>query len=328
MNKITNYENNILDAIQTIVDHAVGNAGYDRTIKATIRKCEDSALGKYLVQYQNSTFNAYSNDKDAFYPSGTYVYVLVPGNDMAQTKTIVGAVDKLGSDYVSVIETEDGYESIGTNIITEQSNFSLKSYGGGQLKYLYNRDGDHIDTNLIDINTVAADLYLKKSNYIILASKFKTSIPAEQREKGDYGIGFDIDFKNNSTGETVTKTYILNIDNMTGNPYNYPNPTRQSSVFEIDGENFISIKNIYIYEYGFNYTDLTKDDDIFVSDIELTAANMLEVNELTTSGVSLITKQGAYFDDSDSNNSMRSIEAQVRIKGKIAETGYEQIKYY
>lgn len=46
------YENNIIDAIETIVDNAVANAGYDKTIKATIIECIDQTIGKFKVKKQ------------------------------------------------------------------------------------------------------------------------------------------------------------------------------------------------------------------------------------------------------------------------------------
>jgi hypothetical protein len=89
-----NYENKILDAIQTIVENAVSKANYDKTIKGVISKCSDKSLGKYVVKYQDSSFYAYAADTSVTYTAGTSVYVLVPGNDMSQTKTIIGTVDK------------------------------------------------------------------------------------------------------------------------------------------------------------------------------------------------------------------------------------------
>ena len=77
-----NYETQILDAIQMVVDNAVSKASYDKTIQATISKCVDEAMGKYIVKYQNSSFYAYSYNRDVTYSNGTLVYVLVPGNDM------------------------------------------------------------------------------------------------------------------------------------------------------------------------------------------------------------------------------------------------------
>ena len=62
-----NYENKILDAIETVVNNAVSNAGYDRTIQAKIISCIDPTIGKYKVQYQDSTFFAYSGSSEIIY---------------------------------------------------------------------------------------------------------------------------------------------------------------------------------------------------------------------------------------------------------------------
>ena len=48
-----NYESQILDAIQLLVDSAVSKAEFDKTIKATISRCVDATIGKYVIKYQN-----------------------------------------------------------------------------------------------------------------------------------------------------------------------------------------------------------------------------------------------------------------------------------
>ena len=105
-----NYENKILDAIQRIVDNAISHASYDKTIKGTIVKVADEDTGKYLIRYQDSSFYAYSNDSKISYSVDDMVYVLIPGNDMTQMKTIIGAVDKIGINYIDTLESQDAYE--------------------------------------------------------------------------------------------------------------------------------------------------------------------------------------------------------------------------
>ena len=59
---MNNYENNILEAIETIVDSSIAKSSYDRTIQATIIKLIDKSLGQYNVKYQDSYFDAFSVD--------------------------------------------------------------------------------------------------------------------------------------------------------------------------------------------------------------------------------------------------------------------------
>ena len=60
----SNYEEKIVDAIETIVQNAVKKAGYDRTIQCIIIECVDQTMGKYKVKYQDSSFMAYSGSSD------------------------------------------------------------------------------------------------------------------------------------------------------------------------------------------------------------------------------------------------------------------------
>jgi hypothetical protein len=134
-------ENNICEAISIIVDKAVAQASYDKTIQATVSVCEDSSLGKYKVKYQNSSFYAYSNDTDTTYSTGTSVYVLVPGNDMSKTKTIIGTVDKLGANYVATLEADESYETYGSNCIEPSEVFRMSSYHKDDYtRVLYSKD--------------------------------------------------------------------------------------------------------------------------------------------------------------------------------------------
>lgn len=323
-----NYESQILDAIQLLVDSAVSKAEFDKTIKATISRCVDATIGKYVIKYQNSSFYAYSTNTDTTYSAGTAVYVLIPGNDMSQEKSIIGTVDKLGTDYISIIEGENGYEVTGVNVIENLTTFNLCSYKTEDIVILYDRDND---VSLLNIDKLGLENYIKNSNSIICGATFKTNLPVEQRFRGDYGIVFNLDFIDNATGEIVTRSYMVNTTQMTGQPYNFTTASRQYGIFEVDGSNFVSVKQIYIFSYDFPNVvidEVEKPDDIFVSKIELSAANALSANDLSTSALTIITPQGIYFDDNNLEQDTKVLEAQIKIKGKNVDSQSQDIKYY
>ena len=89
------YEDKICEAISLMVDKAVSEANFDRTIQAIVQECSDASIGKYKVKYQDSAFYAYATSSDVTYTNGSNVYVLVPSNDMTRDKTILGTVTKL-----------------------------------------------------------------------------------------------------------------------------------------------------------------------------------------------------------------------------------------
>lgn len=320
-----NYENQILEAIQMVVDNAVKKANYDKTIKGTISRCVDATIGKYIVKYQNSSFYAFTNSAEMQFSAGTNVYILVPGNDMSQQKTIIGAVDKLGTDYISIIEGEDGYSVVGQNVIGLKDMFGLCSYKESEVKILYSKEAS---LNLIGLDAVAAIRNITKSNAIVFGAKFKTNLPLEQQYQGDYGIGFELNFKDNGTGGTIQKNYLVSVDNMTGNPFTYKSTSRQTEVYQVDGANFIDVNKIYIFQKDFIQKDDTRENDIFISEVELSGCNRLNEEEISTQVLSLLTPKGGYFDDRDGADAQKIIQAQVRIKGKIIDNDSQQLRYY
>ena len=320
-----NYESQILEAIQILVNDAVSKAEYDKTIQGTISRCVDKTIGKYIVRYQDSSFYAYSSNTDTTYPAGTSVYVLVPGNDMAKHKTIVGTVDHLGPDYVSIIEGENGYEVTGVNTIDADGTFGLCSYKENDIAVLYDRDNE---VDLIGLDEFGFKSYIEKSKSIICGATFKTALETEQKFRGDYGIVFNLDFIDKSTGETITKSYMVNVDQMTGNPYNYTVASRQYGIFDVDGANFQSVNQIYLFAYNFPNKADNKPEDIFVSKVELSAANALEKEAAATCALTFVTPQGTYFDEQDLDTDTRTLEAQIRIKGNAIDNDSQNVEYY
>ena len=65
------YEDKICEAISLMVDKAVSEANFDRTIQAIVQECSDASIGKYKVKYQDSTFYAYATSSDVTYTNGS-----------------------------------------------------------------------------------------------------------------------------------------------------------------------------------------------------------------------------------------------------------------
>jgi len=319
-----NYENKILDAIQTLVDNAVSKAGYDKTIKAVVSKCVNESTGKYVVKYQDSTFYAYSNDLDSIYSGGTPVYVLVPGNDMSQTKTILGSVDKLGTEYITLSESNAAYQEIGTSIVTPNGTIpGISSYkSGGDSETIYDRTAG---SNPVTVDTTGANIYFQKAQYIEIGGTFTTQLNEEQKRQGNYGLVFDIDFKD---GDTITnKKYVLDIDSMTGNPYSYNLGSTQTAVYEIDGEHFYRLNSITLECKNFPHSATPYTDDIFVKDIILKGLTPLTRDELATNSLTFITKQGTYFHAGDTEETLK-IETEVRINRRVIPVNTGLLRYY
>ena len=273
-------ENSICDAIQIIVDRAVAQANYDKTIQGTIVRCQDATIGKYTVRYQDSLFYAFSSSSEVKYKDGATVYVLIPANDMGKQKTIVGTTEKLGINYIAVAQGDQAYQYVGNNAIlgTVQSDPFLNDKGQFMLSsYQQNDEGDnrHVYTlyqaqldeenNIVEkINKLDIDIdntisYMANSTSLICGAYIRTSLENKQQQKGDYGILFRLGFYDNATQKIIIRPYVLNVDKMIGNPYKFTSSVRQYAIFDIDGSNFRYIESISLFQYDFPYSKKTED---------------------------------------------------------------------
>jgi len=53
----------------------------------------------------------------------------------------------------------------------------------------------------LEIDEESLKYYLKESSSLIAGATFKTTIPSSRQYRGQYGIIFNLIFKDNSTGE-------------------------------------------------------------------------------------------------------------------------------
>lgn len=308
MNKYLELQDKLCQAMEMFAENAVNKAGFDRTIQATIINCVDESIGRYKVQYQDSMFYAYAQNDENKYSSGTGVYVLIQNNDMARDKFIIGTVDKLGMDYLSITDESDRYEKIGTNCLNFPNEIQLCSY----LKedsYLINTNSGYIQNN--ELLT-----YIKDAECLLIQMDIQTALDQIQRRKGDYGLEIELIFKNelNENANNIIRKYIVNINQMTGNPYLYIDKTPQLFAISIDNENFLGIKSIKAFSKDFPKEKNEMPKDIFFSNLAIYAANRLDESELNTLRLTIHSPLGLVFSDKVPK---LSIEAIVRTGNEV-----------
>lgn len=330
-NIATGINNAICETVSTIANRAIEQAGYDKTIQATIVQCVDATIGKYQVRYQDTLFYAYATSVDVTYANKTSVYVLVPNNDFRKEKTIVGTVQKLGINYVQPVTEKDSYEINGANCIGNSTKiFKLTSYENESYLTVYKKD--EIDELNIDQN--ALKLYLYDSDAMVCNIRVENHLPASQRYQGNYGVIFTLRFTDN-TGVSVTRDYSFDISQMTGNPYKFITPSEQTKAFRIDGINFDCVEEIKLFANGFPAADAPNREEypdkywnIIFSKMEISGGIKLSEQDLNGYKLTFLTTKGQYFTAADEDNKKLPIQAQVRIKGKVAATDADNIKYY
>ena len=311
----------VLDAIELLTKNSVQRAKYDRTIQAQIISCEDQTIGEYKCRYQDATIRAYSNNIDVKYASGKQVYILIPGNDMSQRKTILGAVDKLGLNYISAAIGDQAYNIIKNNCIISEDIFTLNI---NNTLWLYNKDNKN-ENNLITVNQRQLNEYLKQSPSMIIEASFQTFFDKSHQAKGNYGIIYNLCFLDNATKEEVIRSYVIDINDMTGNPYNLTKKTRQYKIFDIDNENFVRLDSIQLFSE--NFIQENQDSNyIQVSNFQINSASRITQEELDGVAISFYTPQGTIFSDAEGDN-YKTLTAQIKLKGKLV-TSTQNIGFY
>ena len=151
------YNNNIIEAIETIVDSKIKDLKLDSTIVAIISKVISEYSKQYEVQYEGNTLTVYSlNDK---YKVGDSVYIKIPQNDLSKRLYIEG---------LSSAELE-----------TEQNTTMLVPIGQNFTVNLNNEN--------IDLSELKDELELT-NGYALLSMKIKINEGQQVLEQGDYGL--------------------------------------------------------------------------------------------------------------------------------------------
>lgn len=322
----TKLEDIILRAVDIVASQKVAKAGYDKTIQATVVSCIDETIGKYKVKYQDSYWIAYSNNVDNYYAPNSNVYILIPNGDMSKDKTILGTTRRLGANYISIAQEDQKYTPVGSNIISNIISESLCSYKT-ETKILYSSDYSD-QQNSLSINNDIIKEYIQNSTSIIASIHVKNNLNIQQRFQGNYGILFGLDFLDNATDKTITRYYSIDIDNMNGNPYYYPNEVRQYNIFDIDGKNFEKVNMIALFTKDFPVQNDEMPDDIFISNIELCGAVSLQDEDLNSCALVLLTPKGYIFTKDSAETDTRTLQAELRVKGKVIDINSQNVDFY
>ena len=321
----SNYEDKLLDAIEAVVNNAVKKAGYDRTIQCQIVECLDATIGKYKVKYQDSTFIAYSGNTDIPFMNGADVYVLVPGNDMTREKQILGTTKKLGTSLAGVVFDQDAYyEQVGGNCIDESGSYSFSSYKD-EIKVIYDKTEGINDLHL---NLQSIETYIRRSSSLLCGGMFQTQLPIEQQYRGNFGVVFELSFLDKASDNSILRNYVVDVNQMLGNPYKQTKWTRQYAIFDFDVSDFQYINRIYLFVDNFPHKADDKPTDIFIKDLELFGVELASEAELNSYGLSILTPDGTYFELADAPTAVKNLQAQLKLKGKNIDNTNTDIQYY
>lgn len=328
MNKNSSqYANDILNAISIISEKNIQDAEFDRTIKAVIVRCEDKNTGKYIIRYNDIEQEAYAINSSVKYRDNEYVFVLVPKNNSMSIKTIIGSVDHLVTENDNIQETSELYNTLGPNIlISDDKVFACSSYAEDIYECLYTINPPAGWENKIDINQNNLNTYLTSGDALVLKMDVQTLLDAGQRKNGEYGLEYTLVFSDNGDeSKQIQRTYTISQMDVYGNPYGLNTVTSVEHLQNVDARNLKYIKDIYLFCRKFPYTNESKAQipDIFISNISLNGANLLDTNDLVGYSLNIdYSTNGKIFNE---NNTDILLLGQMKLKGRLIQNN---VKYY
>ena len=327
-------QGSLLQAIDYLVNNRIDKINKDVTLTATIKKCVNSLTQEYQVNYNGGFLSAYAQE-GVSYGENTSVFVLVPEGDFTKRKLIIGKASQVTEDenitFVSSLIND--YNMIGQNTVVDTNSVlpqGLHSYLSSEYILLY-QHGDE-EHSILTFNENEFSNYIKDAEALLIEASFMTRLPRAHRlaKNGKYGIQFVLAFKNQDRPEeTKYVSYVLDSNNMTGNPFLYNSYTDQYAIFPIDAANYLYVDSIMIWSEGFVTESDTVQADFWGTDILVKEPEIYGLRKITaTNGdymLRLSTPQGAVFtsfEQTETLTAMGTVMYQVNTNVSDSTTYY------
>ena len=327
-------QGSLLQAIDYLVNNRIDKINKDVTITCTIKKCNNSLTQEYQVNYNGGFLNAYAQEGTS-YSENQEVFVLVPEGDFTKRKLIIGKASQVTEDenitFVSSLIND--YNMIGQNTVVDTNGVlpqGLHSYLTSEYILLY-QHGDE-EHSILAFNENEFSNYIKDAEALLIEASFMTRLPRAHRlaKNGKYGIQFVLAFKNqDKPEETKYVSYVLDSNNMTGNPFLYNSYTDQYAIFPIDTENYLYVDSIMIWSEGFVTESDTVQANFWGADILIKEPEIYGLRKITaTKGdyvLRLSTPQGAVFtsfEQTETLTAMGTVMYQVNTNVSDSTTYY------
>ena len=304
-NSSTDYQEDLFQAIDTIVQARIADLPYDKTLECKVIDISNAAKNIYKVEYENAKFEAISTIKNL--AKNDIVYVQVPQGDFRKTKFIVALKNKSdtqniktlpflsfikGGNLFTTLQANSKYNVNINSNKNADTQFIFTSFYNEELAYGYTRMG------------VKASMLSNINNTLI---------------SGDYGIkitiyGYDqkqITYDSESALNTARGFYLNNIpdprfykeftltkaDMVSTNLYNTHGYQNQEKVFDISGW---VIDNIVVSLWQDNNFKDINGNRIEGKQIEFTGLSLYlgyDINEFKISRYSQYNKYDNYLDN-------------------------------
>ena len=273
----------ILSAIDILVDNKIAKLQFDKTVQATIWSIVNLDTGEYKVRYNGNIFSAFANDLKEQYKVKDNVYIMIPEGDLSNRKVIINRITDSSLSYGEIVSL--------TNSIIEKSPtfdafYKYKTGEYGVVAGAPSYDSHSQDIVYTDIRDGYHGLFQQYANnyeLIRIKASFLTRFHCKHNQ-GNYGL--EVVFFTKGDGEVA---YRLDLESFNGDPYSLSVYSPQSVIVKAQKNYLTGLKSIRLFEEGFVYDryvesglvtnkNNTTEPNIFVKDI---AIQYVEQKDLT-----------------------------------------------
>ena len=201
----------IVDAVDILIDKKLQEAGYDKTVSATIVQCISPLTGKHLIQRTEGQKEIAYSQNGITYNAGDQVYITIPSNDSTMDKQILG-MQRHEATFAakSQLSLDKRFNKI--NTYTFENN--------GNNEWILNEDIEIPDDRTI----------LQNASFIL---RFNLGIKPVGKYDPDVlkDISYSFALKDEDEDENNPPLDTLSIDEIKGNPYYTDKPVEQIKIF-------------------------------------------------------------------------------------------------
>ena len=238
----------LLQAVEIVVDKKISELQYDKTIQCKIYSIVNLDTGEYKVRYNGNIFSAFARNLTDTYKVEDSVYVNVPEGNFSGKKVILSKTSdqSLSQNQImalknSIFEISPSLDTIYNITFNEPIGVVAGAPAGSANSQAY------VCPVISNINNGMFLQYAKNYENIRIKASFQTRFH-DIHTKGNYGI--EVEFY---TSEGNTVPYRLDLQNFNGDPYSFSVYSEQEIVIKVQKGYLLGLKSIKLFEEEFNY---------------------------------------------------------------------------
>lgn len=316
-------QDSLFDAMGILAESVAKKAQGAITIDCVITRILNLSTGKYEVDYLGNSLIVYAGTPNVQYKVGDKVYILVPDGDFSKQKVIISLSTPSIITYDK--SEENNYIQVSNNFFgTNSDEIKLCSYFEKEVPVFYDLNKIEDEEKIIEFNNNFRTLfsnYSKNYSTFAFSAEFKTNLPIEQQQKGNYGLALIIPVIT-AAGTEKNKIYVFDIDNISGNPYNLKSYSKQSMFIQFDpGEILDDKKYIEIKAFVKDFPKSKENKetyDIFIKNLSFAAYDLIGEAGQTGYYLQLTATDGNYF-FAEYEEEYKTLTPILKINGKTIE---------